>query len=514
MLDAPERGSPEYWARERPDAVAVVSGDRRLTYGEWDDQANRLADALAGRGLERGDRMGMRFRLDIPWFIVQRALQKLGVAQVAVNWKLTAPEAAYILADSGAAGIACDDPDASGWADIDAGLVLTAGQPTGAPGVRLDDLLAEGKPVERFGTLRPDLVLYTSGTTGRPRGVPPTRADPNTDFDRLARYGASLRRVGAFDGKPTTLLTMPVHHGAGPNIAAGACGRGGMVVTLDPYDPLRALQLIEQHRVTNWTAVPTMLLRIRALPAAEVASYDLSSLQSLTTGAAAVPSSLKRWVIDTLGPDVLWETYGCSEAGMISYLPPGEQAQRPASSGRPHDGVEIAIVDDDWNRLPTGETGEIAVSTPVLMGAYLGAEPLGEDTLKDGFYRTGDVGYLDDEGYVFITDRVKDMIVAGGVNVYPAEIEAVIVEHDDVEDCAVIGIPHDDFGEQPIAFVVPRSGHEVDHAELESFLDGRLAPFKRPRRVEVVGALPTSATGKVLKGELREPYWEGRERRV
>lgn len=478
MLDAPERGSPEHWARKQPDAVAIVSGDRRLTYGEWDDQANRLADALAARGLARGDRMGMRFRLDVPWFIVQRALQKLGVAQVAVNWKLTASEAAYILADSGAAGLACDDPDASGWAQVDAGLLVTAGQPAGTPGERLEDLLAAGKPVERFGPLRPDLVLYTSGTTGRPRGVPPTRVARDTDFDRLARYASSLRRVGMFEGRPVTLLTMPVHHGAGPNLAAGACGRGGTVVTLDPYDPVRALQLIEQHRVTNWTAVPTMLLRIRALPAAEVARFDLSSLQALTTGAAAVPSSLKRWIIDTLGPDLLWETYGCSEAGMISFLAPADQKRRLGSSGRPHDGVEIAIVDEDWNRLPAGESGEIAVSTPVMMPGYLGADPLGQDVLKDGFFRTGDVGYLDDEGYLFITDRVKDMIVAGGVNVYPAEIEAAVVEHPDVEDCAVIGIPHDDFGEQPIAFVVPRSGHQLDPAGLQTFLDGRLAPFK------------------------------------
>jgi long-chain acyl-CoA synthetase len=211
---------------------------------------------------------------------------------------------------------------------------------------------------------------------------------------------------------------------------------------------------------------------------------------------------------------VLWETYGCSEAGMLTYISPQDQMRKPGSSGLPYQGVHVSIVDDAWNRLPAGTTGEIAVNTPVVLKGYLGRDALGEDVVKDGYYRTGDLGHLDEDGYLFITDRVKDMIVAGGVNIYPAEIEKAIIEHPDIENCAVIGIPQDDFGEQPLAFVIPKPGHILTADDVYAFLDGRLASFKKPRQIEFVDTLPTNPMGKILKTELREPYWAGRERNV
>jgi long-chain acyl-CoA synthetase len=199
---------------------------------------------------------------------------------------------------------------------------------------------------------------------------------------------------------------------------------------------------------------------------------------------------------------------------MLSYCRPEHQLAKPGTSGIPYDGVEIAIVDEAWNRLPAGETGEIAVNTPVVIDRYLGHEPLGRDTVKDGFIRTGDVGHLDEDGFLFITDRAKDMIVAGGVNIYPAEIEKALVQHPGVVDAAVIGIPEPTFGEQPLAFVVADPSGTLGDDELESFVEGKLAPYKRPRRFVLVEELPVNPMGKVLKTELRAPYWEGRERRV
>lgn len=512
MLDEAESGSPEFWARETPDAVAIIKGDIQLTYAEWDDRSNRVADSLARLGLQAGDRIGMRFRIDIPWFIVQRALQKLGVVQVAVNWKLTPEEALYILQDSEAKGLACDDVDASQWGELDCGLLITLGQQPSATGHRIEDLLESGEPKPRFGPLRPNMVLYTSGTTGAPKGVPPI--DPATvDFERLVKYGASVGAIPPVPEKGVVLMSLPVHHGAGPAAATSACARGGAAVLLDPYDPEEALRLIEKHRVQVWTGVPTMLLRVQSLPDEVIVKTDLSSVSALNVGAAAVPFSLKKWVVEKFG-SVLWEGYGCSEAGMISFMAPEDQLRKPGSSGKPYDGVQIEIVGEDWNRLPTGQTGEIIVNTPVVLKKYLGRDELGEDTVKDGFYRTGDVGHLDEDGYLFITDRIKDMIVAGGVNIYPAEIEKAIVEHPDIEDCAVIGVPHDDFGEKPLAFIVPRKGSTIDAGSVLSFLEGRLASFKRPREFEFIAALPVSPMGKVLKTELRKPYWEGRERNV
>jgi long-chain acyl-CoA synthetase len=512
-VNEPEQGTPEFWAQRRPDAPAVIHGDAVMTYREWNDRADRVAEGLAASGLEAGDRIGMRFRLGFPWFVVQRAMQKLGVAQVAVNWKLTPDEAVYIIRDSGAKGLACDDVDASRWAEHDVGLLVTVGQGADAPGLRYEDLVETADVTARYGPLRANMILYTSGTTGAPKGVPPL--DPATvDLERLGRYLASVGSVPPLPHDVVSLLTLPVHHGAGPAVATGTCARGGTTVVLDPYDPEEALRLIDRHKVQAWTSVPTMLLRIQALPDDVLDRYDLSSITTLGTGAAPVPQSLKEWIVDRVGDGVLWEAYGASEAGMISYTAPEHQLARPGTSGVPYDGVEIAIVDEDWNRLPAGATGEIAVKTPVVLSRYLGHEPLGEDTVKDGFYRTGDVGHLDADGFLFITDRVKDMIVAGGVNIYPAEIEKALVEHPHVIDAAVIGIPEPDFGEQPLAFVVGAPGAELTAEALLSFLDRRLASFKRPRQFAFVDELPLNPMGKVLKTELRAPYWEGRDRRV
>jgi long-chain acyl-CoA synthetase len=508
-----DQGTPEYWAAIKPDSVAVVHREQVMTYGEWNDRADRVAEGLAALGLAPGDRIGMRFRLGFEWFVLQRALQKLGVAQVAVNWKLTPDEAIYIVRDSQAKGLACNDRDASGWKAHDLPLLVTVGQPAGTPGARYEDLLETPDPTPRFGPLRPSMVLYTSGTTGAPRGVPPldrATADP----DRLMRYAASVGSVPPHPGEAVCLITLPTHHGAGPAVATAACARGGTSVLLDPYDAEEALRLIERHKVQVWTGVPTMLLRIQSLPEDVLSRYDLSSLTALNTGAAPVPQSLKEWIIDRLGDHLLWEAYGASEAGMISYTAPEYQLTKPGTSGVPYDGVEIAIVDDQWNRMPAGKTGEIAVSTPVVIDHYLGREPLGEETLKDGFYRTGDVGHLDEDGFLFITGRIRDMIVAGGVNIYPAEIEKVLVQHPHVVDAAVIGIPEADFGEQPLAFIVSDGSGDLTADQIVSFLDGRLASYKKPRRFEFVDDLPMNPMGKVLKTELRAPYWQGRTRRV
>ena len=319
MLTEAQPGTPEFWADQKPDAPAVIKGDDVLTYRDWNERADRVADALAALGLIEGDRLGMRFRLGFEWFVIQRALQKLGVVQVAVNWRLTPDEAIYIINDSGAKGLACNDRDASPWAEHDLGLLVTVGDNN--PGHRYEDLLRDGRADARAS----GRCVRASCSTRRAR---PARRRacrrstcPGADFDRLARYGASVGGVPPHPHEATVLMTMPVHHGAGAAVATGACATGGTAVLLDPYDPEEALRLIDRHKVQLWVGVPTMLLRIQALPDDVVERYDLSSIQALTVGAAPVPQSLKQWIVEHFGP-VLWEGYGTSESGMVSYMPP------------------------------------------------------------------------------------------------------------------------------------------------------------------------------------------------
>jgi long-chain acyl-CoA synthetase len=503
-------GTLEFWAHTQPGNAAYVDRDGTLTFQELDDGANRLASALAARGFAAGDPIAVRSRVRAEWFIVHRALGKLGCHQVLLSWRLTPAEAAHIAADSGARAVICDDEDPAALTEAlrAAGLAAPITLPPDYRG-----LLAEGAPEHRPTPLLTSMVIYTSGTTGRPRGV---HAGNRLSKDPAAygRYQGSLLTRPPMSPGARLLLTLPLHHGAGPLTAAVAHATGGTVYGLDPYDPEEALRLINEHRITHWTAVPTMLLRIQALPAEVFARYDVSSLETVTVGAAPVPQSLKAWFAEAFG-EVLWEAYGTSETGMLTYLDPKDAARKPGSSGVPHDEVRIRIVDDEWNTVPAGETGEIAVHTPALIGKYVGEPDMARDTLsEDGFFRTGDVGHLDSDGFLFIVDRRKDMIVAGGVNIYPAEIEAALIEHPDVLDVAVIGVPEETFGEQPKAFIELRPGSTATAEDIVASTEDRLAKYKRPRIVEFVDELPRNPMGKVKKFVLRDAEWKDRERKI
>lgn len=514
MLKDAEANSLEDWAGRKPDYPAVICGDKTLTYGDWNRQSNCVADALLKEGLKPGDKLGMRFQLCPEWFILQRALQKIGVVQVAVNFKLTPDEALFILKDSGAIGLACNDKDVGPWYDAGVGHLITVGQSASAPGLRLEDLIDKGEEIDRFGPIRHAMILYTSGTTGTPKGVAPGFRDGVT-MESLMAYGLSIESNPPHPEASVDLLSLPVHHGAGPAQAAACLRKGGTVVLLPRFDPRKALELIDRHKVQFWVAVPTMLLRIQALPEDVFSQYDISSIEALSTGAAPVPQSLKEWAVKTLGSDVLWEAYGASEAGMISYTPPEYQLKKPGTSGLPYASVEIRIIDENWNDLPAGETGEIVVKTPAVFTGYLNNSVSSEGLVKNGFYRTGDVGHLDEDGFLFITDRIKDMIVAGGVNIYPAEIEHAIQRHPDVEYSAVIGIPDGDFGEKPFAFIMLKeSAAAMDGQAMSDFLADKLAKYKWPKGYRFVDELPLNSMGKITKQPLREPFWRDRNRKV
>src|SRR5882757_9235777 len=513
-LPAPRPGSVEAWAAEEPDRAVLFEGDRSMTWAQINDAADSLAEGLATRGVGAGDIVVVRTQIRLEWVVIDAALAKLGCLLLGLNWRLTPDEVRYVLANSGARAVICDDPDPAPLAGAFDGaeLVAAVSLDARADGFQHYADLVAGPPVRRISVAEPRLVIYTSGTTGLPKGVVMA---PRPGLEReAAEYLADVAARSSRRTDDVYLATMPFSHGAGPGHVRGALRAGAWVVFLRRFDAEAALALMVRHGVTSWASVPTMLKRIAALPQDVLDAHRPSTLRHVSTGAAPVSAALKHWVAGYFG-DVLHEGYGATEVGMITHATPEMRIDRPSSSGLPHRHVTIEIRDGAGDPLPAGRTGEIWVRTPVVINSYLNGAPLGPDVLDAaGFFRTGDIGHLDEQGYLFITDRAKDMIVSGGVNLYPAEIEAALLTHPKVQDAAVIGIPDEEFGEQVKAFVELKPGQPADPAEIAEGIAGALASYKRPRSIEIVEELPRNLMGKLLKKDLRAPYWEGRERQV
>lgn len=514
-LTSPTPGSLEYWASIQPDKVVVHDGERSLTWAQLNDQANQLAFALRKRGLAAGDIVIARTQIRLEWVVIAYALAKLQCPVLGLNWRLTASESRYVLNNSKACAIICDDPDPSKLMPAFEGYQLKTlvSIDTPAPGFEsYADLLKEG--IEQFPSANePKLVIYTSGTTGLPKGVVMGRRADVPD-KVWQEYEADVRRTTTTSTEDVFLVTMPVHHGSAPSQIMRAIRSGATIVLLRRFDPLAVLELIAKYRVSQWTGVPTMYKRIAALQADVVKRYDVSSIRELSIGAAPVPYELKTWIIDNLG-DCLREGYGSTETGMLTRMDPAKQKLKPGSSGQPHPHVIIQIRNESGQELPAGEVGEIWVKTPCVIKQYLNSAPLGPDTLdENGFFRTGDVGRVDEDNYLYISDRAKDMIIRGGVNIYPAEIEAVLLTHPSVMDAAVFGVPDDEFGEQVMAYCELKPGKMLTEEALLAHCSAALASYKRPKSAKFVNELPRNTMGKILKRELRDPFWKNRERNV
>ncbi|WP_431207902.1 class I adenylate-forming enzyme family protein [Burkholderia cepacia] len=515
MTDEIRPGSIEFWAAQTPEVLACIEGERSLTWRDLNTRANRVAEALHQAGVERGHIVALSMEVRLEWLVIAGALAKLGCSILGVNWRLTDEETRYLLTNSGARVFITDAQDLA----VATRAVRVAQVPLAVsietPGegfVHWPELL-EAPDVARQSLSEASLLIYTSGTTGRPKGVALGR--PSTDLATMREYYESLDVAGFVEGARVQLVNMPMHHGSGPNQTWSAIRKGRTLVLQRRFDAEGVLALIQKHGVHHWAGVPTMFKRLAGLPPEVLARYDVSSILRISVGAAPVPYSLKQWMLSYFGRDTLQETYGSTETGMICTMLPAMQERKPGSSGLPLRHVSIEVRDSLGHPQPVGQVGELWVKTPVTIKHYLNEPALGEDVLDArGFFRTGDVGHLDEDGYLFITDRVKDMIITGGVNVYPAEIEAALQRHAAVEDVAVIGIPDDDFGEQVMAFCQLKAGCAASEADLLAHCEQHLASYKRPRRIVFVQDLPRNAMGKVLKRELRDPYWTGKERRV
>jgi long-chain acyl-CoA synthetase len=507
-------------ARENPTLTAVVTPTGEdVSYAELAGLADRYGRGLQALGLRAGDTVAVMLPNGVDLLAVYFAALQCGFYFVPVNWHLVGAEVAYLLKDSESKAFVAHERFASVARDAveEAGLPAPARFAVGSiHGFgALSELGAsepEGRP--RNLTLGAPMV-YTSGTTGRPKGVRRalTGADPDAP-PAAGVYFFGIFGLVPFDGH-VHLCCSPLYHTAVLNFATLAIQLGHPAVLMDGFDAEEMLRLIEKYKVTHSHMVPTQFRRLLALPEAARAQYDVSSLRQMIHGAAPCPDEVKRRMLGWWGP-VVTEYYAATEGGGTK-INAAEWVEHPGSVGLPWPGSVVAILDDAGNALPAGQQGLVYMRMGKSTFEYHGDAEKTKAGRSGDMFTLGDVGYLDEDGYLFLCDRKADMIISGGVNIYPAEIENVLSEHPAVGDVAVFGIPHEEWGEEIKAVVEPAAGFTGGPelaGELLEFARARLARFKVPRSFDFVDELPRDPNGKLYKRRLRDQYWVGRARAV
>jgi acyl-CoA synthetase (AMP-forming)/AMP-acid ligase II len=502
-----------HWATERPDAPALSEEDRRLSYAMLEERTAQVATLLAARGLNKGDRIVWIGKNSDLYFTLFYGAARLGVVMAPIGWRLAPPEWAFIINDTKARMVFTGP----GFEDV--ANVLAPQTPdveqyfTAAETRRMIDETARGA----FTPAGPDdaiLQLYTSGTTGNPKGVPLTNRNL---FALRKQANAQDLAYTKWDDDEVILVAMPCAHigGTGLGIMALAAGLPGRI--LAEFTPDGFFDAVEQEGVTRLFIVPAALNILLQHP--RCPTVDFTALKYVLYGAAPIPLELLRQCIKMFGAQFI-QAYGMTETtGTIVMLPPEDHDpngnERMRSAGKALPGVELKIVDEAGNEMPTGEVGEVITRSSNNMTGYWNLPDASAKTIDgDGWVRTGDAGYMDADGYLYIHDRVKDMIISGGENVYPAEVESAIYGHPDVLEVAVIGVPDPKWGEAVKACCVAKPGATIDPESIISWSRERIAGFKVPKSIDVIDALPRNASGKILRKDLRAPYWAGYDRQV
>ena len=503
-------------ARIRPDQPAITYEGRTQTYAELDARAGRVAQALLAAGVQPGDRIAVLDKNTPEFFEVQFGAAKVGAVIVAVNWRLAPPEIAFILNDARAPVLVVGEEfvpaiDAHRAELAALRCVVTVGEEY----ERWIDAHPADDPGHEAAADDVAVQFYTSGTTGLPKGVMLT----NRALFGLMGY---VHDGWAVDERAVCMVAMPLFHVAGAGWALCGLTLGSHNVLMRDVDLARILEDLQRYAVTHAVFVPAVLQFLLLTPGIDEA--DFSALRHIVYGASPISEDVLVRSIERFGC-AFSQAYGLTETnGAIVVLPPedhdvgGPNAHRLRAAGVPLPGVELKVVDDRGEDRPIGEVGEVWIRSGQNMIGYWNRTAETEATLlADGWLRSGDAGYLDADGYLYIHDRVKDMIVSGGENIFPAEVESVLMAHPGVADAAVIGVPDDRWGETVKAVVVPAPGADgetLDDTDLIAFCRERLAHYKCPTSIDWAEALPRNPSGKILKRELREPYWAGRERRV
>ena len=494
---------------------AIVFRGDRIAPEVFEDQIARATAVLQAAGVVAGDVVALMLRNRPDTLALMLAVRRLGAQWCPINWHFKTDEVAHILGDSGARVFVVDGDLLAALPGLSrAGLRAWVVPAAGADGAGALPSWTAACAAALPSPLPPQAprgaMFYTSGTTGRPKGIRRAPATP----EQAASGLAVLRHVLGFEPGMKALVSAPMYHSAPNSFAIGAAQEGTELFIEERFDAERTLQLIEAHRLTHAYLVPTMYVRLLRLPAAVRERHDLGSMRFVSSTGSPCPPDVKRAMIDWWGP-VIHEAYGSSELGYMTRLSSDEALRKPGSAGRPLPGVQLAILDDEGQPLPQGRAGSIYVHQPAYADfSYIGNDAARQRMERNGLKTLGDVGYLDEDGFLFIVDRAADMVISGGVNIYPAEIEAVLLGMPGVADCAVFGIPDAEFGESLLAAVQPEPGAVVDAQTVRAYLHPRLADYKLPRQVALHEQLPREDTGKVFKRKLREPYWVGQPRRI
>ena len=486
---------------------------QRIESDAYFERYQRSAAALVALGVGPGDVVAMMMKNSPLLLELMLAARWIGALWCPINWHFKSDEVQYILGNSGAKVFVADAALLRGLG----GLQLTGIHTF----VSVDDASATGLPswqATRDATpphtqpAQPPrgAMFYTSGTTGRPKGIRRDAANAQQAADSLT----VLRHVLGFEAGMRALVSAPMYHSAPNSYAIGAAQESGHLFIEERFDAETTLALIERHRITHAYLVPTMYVRLLQLPETVKKRYDLSSMRFVASTGSPCASDIKRAMVEWWGP-VIHEAYGASELGYMTRLDSAEALRKPGSAGKPLAGVTMKILGDEGQALPQGQAGLIYVHQPAFPEfSYVGNADARARIERDGLKTLGDIGYLDEDGYLFIIDRAADLVISGGVNIYPAEIEAVLQMMPGVADCAVFGIPDAEFGEALAAVVQPASAAQLDADQVKRYLKERLADYKVPRVVSFQDDLPREDTGKIFKRKLREPYWAGLARRI
>ena len=511
----------------------IWSGERALDAAEIQRRARQAATGFEALGVRPGDGVGIYLRNDYPFFEASLGASAIGAYPVAVNWHYTLSEARYLLEDSGVrvlvihadllapirdaipesvqvlvVPVAADIQYAYGLADASCQV------PAGA--LNWDTWREGFADLTRPPSAMPSTIIYTSGTTGRPKGVRRPTATPEQAAVAARMLAQSYGFTDYLDRghEITTAIVGPIYHSA-PNAHANFCFRqGANIVVMPRFDPEDLLRQIEARRITHLNMVPIMFNRLLKLPAEVRSRYDVSSLRFVAHAAAPVSPPIKRAMIEWWGP-VINEYYGSTEMGNVTFCSAEEWLAHPGTVGRPMAGAVVRVIDKDGNVLPPREIGEVIGR---MQGSsdftYQNDDEKRRSMEKQGLVTPGDIGYFDEDGFLYLCDRANDMIISGGVNIYPAEIEAELHKMPEIADCAVFGIPDDEFGEAICACIQLQPGADLTETAVRTWLREQVAGYKMPRVWTFVAELPREDSGKIFKRKLRAPYWEGAGRSI